>query len=396
MKIAIVTKGELPVPSVKGGGAETLITALVKENEKSDNEITVYSIYDEKAVEESKKYRNTKFIFLPYRKRTLIDRVRCRLFTDFPRETPISFSKVASDIKKKDFDKIVIEHSPWQFPFFVNKFGNKVSLHLHNDWINSSWKGKYANRFREAINNSAGVITISKYMESRVMTLGGVDRDKVKLLYNATDIKMFGQALSDFEYTNIRKQLGIKRSDTVLIYTGRLCQDKGVLELLEAYKRVSEKNQNIVLLIVGSVSYGETITDEYTQKVSEIVKQYPGKIIMTGFVPYKDVYKYYAISDIQIIPSMWEEPFGLVAIEGMSQGLPIICSDSGGLMEVIDNECGLVVHRDNIIEELRDAIDKLVTDKELQKQLGNEAKKRVESHKEYSYSKFYEDFIELL
>ena len=49
MKIAIVTSGVLPVPNVKGGGAETLITALLKENEKSNNQIVLYSIFDESA-----------------------------------------------------------------------------------------------------------------------------------------------------------------------------------------------------------------------------------------------------------------------------------------------------------------------------------------------------------
>ena len=57
MKIAIVTRGELPIPNVKGGGVETLITALIKENEKSNNEMTVFSVYDEEAIEASKQYK---------------------------------------------------------------------------------------------------------------------------------------------------------------------------------------------------------------------------------------------------------------------------------------------------------------------------------------------------
>ena len=59
----MVTQGALPVPNVRGGGAETLITALLRENEKSNNEITVYSIYDEEAEKETENYQKTKFKF---------------------------------------------------------------------------------------------------------------------------------------------------------------------------------------------------------------------------------------------------------------------------------------------------------------------------------------------
>lgn len=396
MNIAIVTSGGLPVPNVKGGGAETLITALLKENEKSDNNITVYSIDDEEARKEAKNYKRTQFIFFPYSKRTISDRVRCRAFTDFPRETPMSFSKIAKDIGKEEYDKIIIEHTPWQFPYFVSKFGNKVSLHLHNDWVNNDWEKKYADRFRNAINNSSGVITISKYMQDRVKTIEGIDSSKVKLLYNATDTETFGQNLSDKEKKELRESLHIKNEDMVLIYTGRLCKDKGVLELLEAFEQVISGYDNVKLLIVGSVSYGETTTDEYTNMVAKKVEKYQDRIILTGFVPYKDMYKYYNIADVQIIPSMWEEPFGLVAIEGMSQGLAVICSDSGGLVEVVDDDCAIVVKRENIVDDLKRAIVKLLEDPKLRARLGVSAKEHINNHREYSYSEYYKKFIYLL
>lgn len=392
----MVTQGALPVPNVRGGGAETLITALLRENEKSNNEITVYSIYDEEAEKETENYQKTKFKFYPYSKRTLKDRIRCRVFTDFPRETPMSFSKISEDIEKEEYDKIVVEHAPWQFPFFVKKFGKKVSLHLHNDWVNNDWEEKYVNRFRNAINNSDGVITISKYMQSRVRTIEGLDESKIKLLYNATDIELFGQSVSNEERRKIREHFHVNEKDVLLIYTGRLCEDKGVLELLEAFESVVKKYNNVKLLIVGSVSYGKTTTDEYTKKIADKVKKCADKIVLTGFVPYKEIYKYYAIADIQIIPSMWEEPFGLVAIEGMSQGLAVICSDSGGLTEVVDESCAIIVKRENMVDNLREAMFKLIENHELIIKLGREAKEHIKNHSEYTYSNYYKKFIELL
>ena len=69
MKIAIVTSGGLPVPNVKGGGAETLITALLDMNENTNNEIIVYSIYDSRAIEVSKKYHQAENVFWRFSKR---------------------------------------------------------------------------------------------------------------------------------------------------------------------------------------------------------------------------------------------------------------------------------------------------------------------------------------
>lgn len=394
MKIALVTRGALPIPNVRGGGVETLITALIEENEKSNNEITVFSLYDKDAVKISKRYKRTKFVFLHFSKRTLLDRVRARLFKDFPRESPISFSKIAKFIEKEKFDKIVIEHAPWQFPFFVNKFGKDVTLHLHNDWINESWPGKYAERLRKAINESNGVMAISKFIESKVMTLGEINEKKVNLLYNATDIELFSNKIDSEEKDNLKRTLGFSKEDIILIYTGRLCEEKGVLELLNAF--IKQHRKNVKLLIVGSVSFGETTSDKYTDRVNTIVEKYSDRIKATGYVTYEEIYKYYAIADIQVIPSIWEEPFGLVAIEGMCQGLPIICTNSGGMAEVVDDSCAIIIDKEQIESQLSEAIEKLVNNSKLRIKLGENSKKRILLHKEYSYEEFYKKFIELI
>lgn len=394
MKIAIVTRGELPIPNVKGGGVETLITALIKENEKSNNEMTVFSVYDEEAIEASKQYKKTKFVFLPFSERTIMDRIRARLLRDFPRESPLSFSKIAKIIEKEKFDKIVIEHSPWQFPFFVKKFGKKVSLHLHNDWINNNWSGNYAKRLRKAINDSNGVITISKFLEKRIMTLGKINSKKINLLYNATDVQLFSKVLDIKEKEKLKKELGFSGDDIVLIYSGRLCREKGVLELINAFNK--QNSSKLKLLIVGSVSFGKTTYDEYTDSLAKIIEKNSDRIKTTGYVAYEEMYRYYAIADIQVIPSVWEEPFGLVAIEGMCQGLPIICTNSGGLPEVVDDSCSIIIDMKKINLQLPLEIEKLTNDFMLRKNLGENSRKRVLQHREYCYKEFYNKFIELI
>ena len=396
MKIAIVTKGGLPVPNVKGGGAETLITAFLKENEKSNNRITVFSIYDKQAQKETNSYKKTKFVYMNYKKRTFFDRLRSRIKKDFPRETPYSFSKVARIIKQGGFDKIIIENSPWQFPFFVKKFGEKTFLHLHNDWVNNDLELKYIKKYRKAINNSGGVIAVSKYIKERVQTIGGINHQKIQVLYNATDIKELKRRLPKEEEILIRKRHKIKDNDIVVLYTGRLCKEKGVLELIEAIEPIIQTNSNVKLLIVGSVSYGRTTVDDYTIEVSKYLDKYPNNIIATGFVDYKEAVKYYDIADLQVIPSMWEEPFGLVAIEGMAKGLPIISTDSGGLKEFIKDSGAIIVDRDNIVENIRKSLEVLIQNLEKREKMSSLALNIMEQNNKFDYSYYYDKYLEIL
>ena len=397
MKIAIVTSGGLPVPNVKGGGAQTLITAILDQNEiKGENEFVVFSSYDNKAKEQSEKYKKSRFYFLPQKERTLKDKIKGKIMKEYPLESPISFTSIAKIIKKEKCDKVIVEHTPWQFPFFVKKFGTKAYCHLHNDWLNSDSDRKYINQMRKAINQSGGMITVSDYIKTRVLSIGGLNQEKVKTLYNATDIDMFSKKISNSEQIFLKNQLGIAENSIVILYSGRMCDEKGVLELIKAFVEVIEKNNDAVLLLVGSVSYGETTSDEYTKTIATYMAEYPKKIIETGFVDYKDMYKYYSIADMQVIPSKWDEPFGLVAIEGMAQGIPIISTNSGGLVEILNNKYAMVINRENEIYELKRAMLWLVEDSQKRLELGQNAKEELEKHNEFSYKEYYNRFLEII
>lgn len=233
-------------------------------------------------------------------------------------------------------------------------------------------------------------------MKSRVETIQGVDSNKIQVLCNATDLELFSKQIADEERESIRSELGIKKEESLIIYTGRLCEDKGVVQLLCAFENICKRYDTVKLLIVGSVSYGKTTSDSYTDRIRDFIAKYPDKIVTTGFVPYEQIYKYYSIADIHVIPSMWEEPFGLVAIEGMAVGLPIISTDSGGLVEIFDDDCAIIVKRSNIVSELENAIEGLLTDKEKCRKLGAKAKDKIKRHKEYSYAEYYNRFIEMI
>jgi len=397
MKIAIITQGHLPVPNVKGGGVETLITSLLKKNEIYKKfDITLFSIADNEAKKQSELYNKTKIVYSEYQERTLFDRIRCRLTKDFPLETPYSFTKVDKMLAKGNFDIILIENSPWQFPYFVKKYGEKVMLHLHNDWIHNDWEEPYRSRLKEAINNSGGVLAVSKFLKDRILTIEGVDSEKIQVYYNATDIELYSKELPMEEREELRKKYGVDKDDILVLYTGRVCKDKGVLEMAQAFEKIASKHQNVKLMIVGSIDYGETTYDEYTEQVKMTIDRYENQAVVTGFINYREMYKYYAIADIQVIPSVWEEPFGLVAIEGMSQGLAIVSTNSGGLPEILDNDSAVIISKKTIVDELVVALDRLIIDREYRETIGKNAYQKVSTAEEFNLEGYYKAFVNFI
>lgn len=76
-KIAIVTNGILPLPAVKGGGAETLVQQLLDENEKQQKyKFIIYSVLDKQAVQAQKKYKYSQFMFVPHKQDNLLSKIK--------------------------------------------------------------------------------------------------------------------------------------------------------------------------------------------------------------------------------------------------------------------------------------------------------------------------------
>ena len=77
--------------------------------------------------------------------------------------------------------------------------------------------------------------------------------------------------------------------------------------------------------------------------------------MFTGFINYDQVPSYLKMADIAVVPSMWEEPFGLTVVEAMASGLPLITTRSGGIPEICEG-VATIVDRENIVENLANAI----------------------------------------
>ena len=100
------------------------------------------------------------------------------------------------------------------------------------------------------------------------------------------------------------------------------------------------------------------------------------------------------MSDVGILPSLYDEPFSLSAIEYMASGLAVIVSDAGGFPEMI-GDTGVIVRRENLIRNLENTMIKLMIDKDLRRKLSKKSKKRSEQYSIINYcielDKIYDD-----
>ena len=214
---------------------------------------------------------------------------------------------------------------------------------------------------------------------------------KTHLLKNAIDVARFNQSVPEEQKQSIRSRLGLSEQDFVILYVGRIMEIKGVLELMQAV--IGLKDAHIKLMIMGSANSGKWAFSSYERKVKKLAAQNRDRIIFTGYVDNEEVYQYASVAHVQCLPTLVEEAAGLVLLEAMAGGLPLIVTKTGGVMEYVDSDTALLIERENVVEELQKAILYLKAHPEVRKQMSEKAK--MESRK-YSEAIYFENFVKII
>lgn len=383
--IGIIMGGVMPVPAVCGGAIETLITSVVKRYSKEDGlKLTVFSVYHKEAVKAAEKYPEVRFVwthtntFWNLAKHAVFMAVRA-LSGRTIRTLQRHYNEIAPVITNEKFDLLIVEGGDEQAVIDIAKGYKREQLvfHAHIHFIPSE---KTADGFGHMIGVSDFVTR--EYQKACKTPV------KAYTLKNAIDRDKFNKEVTDDERKEIRKKLGLQEEDFVILYVGRLIQVKGILELIKSVLSINDKN--IKLLVVGSANFGKRAFSPYAQKVKKLCKKNRNRIIATGYVDNSEIYKYAMAADIQCVPSLWEEAAGLVTIEAMVYGIPTIVTNSGGMTEYVTEENALIIERDGIAENLKNAICYLKDNPELRNQMSKNAK--IQS-KKYGEETYYKNFV---
>lgn len=392
-KIAIICPADFPVPTIKGGAVETLIEIFIKENEKFKCcDIVVYSYFDNKALIESKKYKNVEFVFIKVNR--TIDKVNniikklLRKIFEIDINT-IFMKKVIKSINKKGIKKIIIEGDKYKvLPIKDSIKSSEIYLHIHHE----AFSDNYINNM-EIFKACKKIITVSDYIKEKCCENKYINPEKVVTLKNCTDIEIFNKSKYYEKKESIKRKYNIKENEIIILFSGRLLAVKGIKELILAFKKYC-LDLNAKMLIVGNAGFGKNIISEYDNELLKIAKEVEDKLIFTGFIHNSEIPLLHSISDIAVVPSIWNDPAPLVVIEAMSSGLPLIVTDSGGIPEYINEECAITIIRDNeIINNLGKALRKLILKEEIRYNMSINARKQGVKFNTKSY---YKDFINIL
>lgn len=192
--------------------------------------------------------------------------------------------------------------------------------------------------------------------------------------------KFYKENINEKKLNKIKEKLNITKEDFIILYIGRLGQEKNVDFLIDNQEYFTKKNKNIKLVIVGS---GPDY-DKYKEKTKKLNLE--ENIILTGKVPYNEIQYYYNLGNVFVTASTTETQ-GLTVIEAMSASVPVVCIDDESFRNTVVN--GLNGYLFKTKEEYIKYIEELISNKTKIKKLANQARISTD---QYS-SKYYAERV---
>lgn len=270
---------------------------------------------------------------------------------NFFRSKNINLARKMCNIIKKESDAkqiIEIHNRPLLFHYVTKKLKNKfpINIFFHNDPLNMSGS-KTLDERRLIVRNSKAILCVSKYIRTKFLTGFKEIPQNVFVLHNGVD----------------RKLINFPEKHKEMIFVGRLVKEKGVELFINAVEKISEKLPEWKFSIVGASHLGEMREkSSFANLCSKKFLNIKGNTAFTGYLSNSAVQKKMQNASIVIVPSLWDEPYGLVVAEAMSNGAAVITSYSGGIPEVIGSN-GIVI-KDINQKKLESAMYKLASSTE--------------------------------
>ncbi len=397
LHIAIIGCGYLPNPAVRGGAVETLVDSLVEQNEESKQlRLHVMSCYDPDAVSASEKFAETEFSYIkfPFYVKAL-DKVVYHIAKDLLRKTnSVSYRYILQRLffirecgkllDKGDFDLVVLENHATLLRCLKvgrnrERYQGKVIYHMHNEVRNTY--GCSAE-----LGECKSIVGVSDYV-NRVISNSNpsvVRPDQLRVLRNRVDSTAFTRAFSDGSRRSVRERLGIADDERMVLFTGRICPEKGVRELLLAFGKAELPRTRLV--VAGGYFFGSKLKTKYEEELHGLADALGDRVIFTGYVDHDLIPGLYAASDVVAVPSVWEDPAPLAVVEAIEAGKRLVTTDSGGIPEYARYGKATIVKRDDhMVDEFALALRAAIND------YGG-----VDVPAGWNREGYYEDFVRLV
>ncbi|KKQ95424.1 MAG: Glycogen synthase [candidate division CPR2 bacterium GW2011_GWC1_39_9] len=245
--------------------------------------------------------------------------------------------------------KVVAKEKNKLTPFLAQVHATEVDRH----------DGKFIYETEKAGFNAADrVVAVSYLTKNTVNMYYGIDQNKISVVHNGIDPREI----------QLNPKNPIKKKYKVVLFLGRVTFQKGPDYFVKVAKKVTDSYPNVKFMMLGS-------GDMQTRMIEEGAREgLTGKLLFNSWISDQDKDAAYQLADVFVMPSV-SEPFGIVPLEAIQNGTPVIVSKSSGVAEVIAN-CAKVDFWD--IDMMADEIIKLLKDKKYAKTMIDGAKKEVE------------------
>ncbi len=254
------------------------------------------------------------------------NRQRLKMYGNSLYQEALRYGEMAEMWSLNQPHEIIHTHDWMTYPAGIRareKSGKPMVAHVHAteyDRTGGRVNSMIAELEYQGMQKADAVITVSEYTKQTIKSYYGVRDDKITVVHNGID-------LSEFEPMQIKR---LFPRDKIVLFVGRLTYQKGVEYFLRAASQVLSQHPDTIFLVVGD-------GDMYDQLVMESADLGIGhRVVFTGFLNGDKLRACYQMADAFVMPSV-SEPYGIVALEAIAAGTPVVVSKQSGVSEILTN-----------------------------------------------------------
>ncbi len=286
---------------------------------------------------------------------------------------PILDPSIKDFLSNLDFD-IVHAHEIYQ-PISLQSFRAAIKkrkpygFSQHRNFYPRNVQGQLLKMFYRSVGktivNSCDFVCATSSSAVSFLNDFGVKR-RVAFLPNCLDIRKFRQGIN----LDLKERMGL-HGYKVVLFVGRLYKDKGVKYLIKAFKAIRDRYSGVKLIIAGNGPERERL--ELQAAKYDLRKD----VIFLGHYPHHKIPELYNVCDVFVLPSLIE-PFGMVLIEAMACGKPVIGSKVGGILDIIEDGKNGFLTKAGDSTQMAKQIEVLLLSEEMCRKFGRRSREIVE------------------